>query len=218
MNQFGGGSQFGGGGSDEYGFFTAPRATGVTNEFGASPSAVGAPVGAFGGPPALTSTPAPPSGAARAGKVVGLVGLVAVLVVGAWFGWRAHQLSQPLVVPPTLSALSPVEGAKAAQLKADLVQEWQQENPGRKLAVEVYSGHKQTIILAMTRGKIDVKKDFADAGLTGDVLPVGHAQCAAAPGLVACERSSSTLSALVMEIGGTAQEANAALNEAWELQ
>jgi hypothetical protein len=115
--------------------------------------------------------------------------------------------------------MSPVDTAKVKQVKASVQQQWQQAYPDQKLAIEVYSGHKQAIVLAMARGTADVEKDFADAGFRGTLQPVGPAQCAQiADGLVGCERSSRTLSALVLFFGGTAHDAAAALDEAWQQQ
>lgn len=225
MNQFGGsGSQFGGGaGPDDYGFFAPTRSGGTTTSaFGSAPAATGAPgvgtMGGFGGEPYATSS-APASPRNGLVKKLGAVLVIAVLAVAGWFGWIRYQLSRPLTTPSSLSAMQPVDVQRVRDVKGVVEQEWHKAYPGRQLAVEVYSGHKQAAILAMARGSADIEKDFADAGFRGSLQPVGHAQCAQIQdGLVGCERSSRTLSALVLFFGGTAHDAAAALDEAWQQQ
>jgi hypothetical protein len=225
MDTFGGGSQFGGGSApDDYDFFAPTRGGGsgiTTNNFGVTPvgpaPTFGSGVGVGGGPYPAAS--APPSPRAKVFKGLGVLGLVAVVVVGGWFGWTRYQLSRPLTVPASLSAMSPVGTKQVEDVKASVEEQWRQDYPGQQLAIEVYSGRKAAIVLAMARGTANIEKDFHDAGFSGTLSPVGHAQCAQIQDrLVGCERSSRTLSAMVLYFGGTAQDAAAALDEAWELQ
>jgi hypothetical protein len=142
-----------------------------------------------------------------------------VLVVLGVFGFGrlnmlAGFLAGDLEVPPTLGGLQLVTEPGAVAEAEKEVERLERKNSGDAMAA-TYSDGTTGYHLVAQRVRIDIDEEFKDAGAGGQGQSVGESTCAAAIGLTVCLRTSRTLSVMVLS-SGTAQQAAAAIDEAWD--
>ncbi len=237
MSQFGGTRR-----ADDYGFFGPSKPSGTSGQFGgppatASPSpaplagtnpAFGAPAPAgfdYASQPAF-SGPAGQKSGLGAGRVLGLLGIVALLLIAGWFGWTRHQLSQPVQVPATLIGLPLASDPEFEALVLEAEDGVRQQNPGRPAEAAAYGAENQVAVLVLVRGEVRMDQEFTDFAASSGVpglssrQEINGASCVAdAGGTVAfCVRSSRTLTVEVATIGRSINDAAAAVQEVWRLQ
>ena len=228
MSQFGGPPR-----EDDYGFFGPTKPSASASQFGTLPappasgtSPVGgnpsfgapAPVG-FGSPPIPTyAAPASPS-RPGARTILGVLGVGILVLVGGWFGWAAYQTSKAVVIPSTLGGRPLIQDPSTAALADEALSDIRADNPGLKVEAGIYGTEADLAVLMVARGRLDVDGEWSDIGVTSRST-YGKNQCAALPGqqISVCIRTSRTLGVETVLIGGTLEQASAALDEAWRAQ
>ncbi len=196
------------------------------NQFGGAPAPVfGAPAPVFGAPagPVYAGPSQAHKSRSRSGfsgiPGRGIIGIVVVLVVLGVFGFGrldmlAGFLAGDLEVPPTLGGLQRVTEPGAVAEAAKEEERLERKNSGDAIAA-TYSDGATSHLLVAQRVRIDIDEELKDAGAGGQGQNVGENTCAVAIGLTMCLRTSRTLSVMVLS-SGTAQQAAAAIDEAWD--
>jgi hypothetical protein len=149
----------------------------------------------------------------------GIIGSIVVLVVLGLFGFGrldmlAGFLAGDLEVPPTLGGLQRATQPEMIASDAKTVNRLEKANSGDAMAASYTDGSTFHSLVAQ-RVRIDVDKEFEDAGVVGQGQRVGESTCAVAIGLTMCLRTSRALSVMVLSTG-TVQQAAAAVDEAWD--
>lgn len=150
------------------------------------------------------------------GRIVGAV--VVVLVLG-FFGYGrldmlAGFLAGDLEIPPTLGGLQRATQPEAIAEDANTVSRLERENTGDAMAAS-YTDGATFYSLTAQRVRVDVDREFKDAGVAGQTQHVGESTCVVGNGVTACLRTSRSLTVLVNTSGAT-QQAAAAVDEAWD--
>ncbi len=231
MSQFGGSSSFGSKPSnDDYGFFTTPPPAQSESQFGgpaSAPPQFGSPAG-FGTPHPnpYTATTGPPTTKNPALVAGAALLLVAVLVVGGWFGWQAYQRSKAVTIPTTLAGLPQSTDPEIAKGVDEAVRQLEGLDSSLRINGAGYGNANRLALLVIGRGSVNDSAGFSDiqanvaAGKVLSPVQIGKNTCGSVAklGVAFCVRTSSTMFAEVVLLSGTAPEASAALDEAWAAQ
>jgi hypothetical protein len=142
-----------------------------------------------------------------------------VLVVLGIFGFGrldmlAGFLAGDLKEPPTLGGLQRVTAPEAIAEEVKEVSRLERENTGDAMAA-TYSDGTTFHSLVAQRVRINIDKEFEHGGMGGATQRVGESTCGGTSGVTLCLRTSRSLSVLVVT-NGTAQQAAAAIDEAWD--
>jgi hypothetical protein len=190
------------------------------SQFGGAPSPyAGAPQPApFGAPVATYSTSAyamtpPPAKKSALPKVLGVVGVLALLVV-AFFGWNVYQHNRPIELPSTLAGLSMNTSPEVEQAVKSMEQGLSKDNPGIATTAAVYGKAPKVVVVGAGRGQEDVDADLRD-NAPGAVTNVGASKCSSVNGGAMCIRSEPGMTVVVLEVGGTPATAAGLVDLLW---
>ncbi len=198
---------------------TTGQAAPSANPFGVNPGfGAPAPTG-FGFPPPPSYSAPPTSSRRRAGTILGVLGAAILVLVVGWFGWAAYQTSKAVVIPSTLGGRPLLQDATTSAAADEALAGIRADNPGLKVEAGIYGSETDLTVLMVARGRLDVDGEWEDVGVSSHTS-FGKNQCAAVPGqqITVCIRTSRTLGVETVLVGGTVEQASAALDEAWRAQ
>ena len=220
-------------GDDPFGYFGGtpspgiaagqPQASAFTGQSAPSGSSGHGPVSQFGGPVAYPGTAAayaPPLAPGSSGKRAipkSVLSLVAVLAVGAgFFGWNAYERSRPITMPASFAGLPVNTDPSAQAAMRNVMTSLQAKNPGVQMNEQIYGSGASEVVVAAVRANDTVSSDLTSPSLQPTTV-IGSNTCAKAvsgPTSI-CVRSQSSLTVVVLAIGGTPDLTSALLDQAW---
>jgi hypothetical protein len=149
----------------------------------------------------------------RVGGSLLLLVVLGVFGVGR-LGFLSDLFAGDLHEPNTLGGEPRVTGPLAAQGEA-AAKAAMHSTSSHKPIVALYGGHGRTYILLAQRGRANLDREFADAGVIADHLPAKNRCGTGRDGETICMRTSNSLSVMVAGNSPVA-EVSAALDEAWD--